>query len=206
MAEEINTILWPWNMLEFVRTYVNEFDAGEVKLPYEGRFAPVPRATLRLAPAAGALFCGGFGALLVYNAATDPPELWPLVVKLGLGVPLIVGSALFLLPVLVGRRKQMTIRIDRLWVEVDDRPPLWRRRHWREPVANYTGVRRFHFELESSGGFATWIPKFTYAVTGIDLDHPDPKRIVPLLRTEDADDAERRWPLLARALDKPMTE
>jgi len=125
-------------------------------------------------------------------------------VFVSIGFMLLVGF-------IFGGRKQMTIRIDPDWVEVDDRLLFCRRLYWREPLSNYTGVRCRSIELEIGTGIekwgASWAIPYIMAIGAIDLDHSETDRIIPLFRTtnEDKGEIERRWQAFADALGKPMT-
>lgn len=92
----------------------------------------------------------------------------------------------------------ITLKLDRHWVEARYRGLDLERRHFREPLANYTGVV---MDRNVSRVPATESELDT-VVYSVELAHPDPDRSLPLYRGDERT-AEQRLASAARALGLP---
>ncbi len=205
-------------LLAYYRSTKTNFDIGAIALPFQHGFAPIPKRSTRWLSGLAGLVAFPFGGGALWMTFAHSPfeefsfdDIVVSLIFLVIGLVFVVVGFMLLVAFIFGGRRQLTIRIDPDWVEVDDRPPLGRRLNWREPLSNYTGVRCHSIELELGREFGSsllWsnLP-YVSAIGAIDLDHPETDRIIPLFRTtnEDKGEVERRWQAFADALGKPMT-
>ena len=202
MDDHVDIFLWQTDLLEAKRKHVKRFDIGKIALPFQCKLVPCDRVEviasgLITVPLLAGSFCilwfpfeYGFGFLTT-------PLAW------GLGAIGLIAGGLFGITAVAGRRRQAETRIDSNWVEVTDRPVFRSSVHWREPLADYTGVRchvvRFKMTSEGAAG------SVKFAVHAIDLDHARGERVIPLLRADHDQDIERRWSEFVEALGRPKT-